>query len=112
MPEHAFTIHMKAKKGYQKGILVGQCIEYPAIIVQGKTLLDIKKEIFDGLEGYFKAFPEKLQPAIEKYAALVQDQEQREQIDRKIQKQEEILLMNEDQIGDDWQELELLAVQH
>lgn len=42
----------KISKGY-----LGQCIEFPAVIVQAKTQNELKKKMGFALEGYFKAFP-------------------------------------------------------
>jgi uncharacterized protein YrzB (UPF0473 family) len=109
---YSLTVHLRIKKGYT-GILVGQCKEFPAIIVQGKTLIDIKKEIFDGFEGYFKAFSERLEEAIEKkYLVLMESQEQKESMDKRIESQEyrmakdheRLQKLTEEQIGNEWQE--------
>jgi hypothetical protein len=110
---YALTIHIRVKKGQQKGILIGQCIEYPAVIVQGKTLFDIKREMLDGLEGYFKAFPERVEGLKERDGVLVENQEQKNQIDQRIQSQEDqmirtqAILDSQNQIGEQWQEMEI-----
>jgi predicted RNase H-like HicB family nuclease len=127
---YALTINLRIKRGYT-GILVGQCKEFPAIIVQAKTLFEIKKEIFDAFEGYFKAFPEKIQTALEKkYLILIENQEQKENMDKKIGSQEYGMVKNqeqlqklpeqqigltEQQIGNEWQETKFenfITVQH
>jgi hypothetical protein len=103
-------MHFRAKKGYT-GLLVGQCNEFPAIIVQGKTLLDLRKELLDGLNWYLKAFPQRKQEMIEKYAILIQSEEQIKQTDQKILKNEEDLQKHQEYfdqqevpITEEWQE--------
>jgi hypothetical protein len=113
---YAFTVNVRVKRGYT-GLLVGQCKEFPAVIVQGRTLLNIRSEIFDGLEGYFQAFRGENNELIEKHGVLVESQEQKEQIDEKIQKQEQNMIKQqeqleeeakyEEQIGEEWQEQKL-----
>jgi hypothetical protein len=57
MIEGEFTLNMRYKKGYT-GILIGQCIEFPFVIVEGNTPDDLFKEIAHELEVYFTTFPE------------------------------------------------------
>jgi len=112
---YAVTLHFRFKRGYT-GLLVGQSREVPAVIVQGKTLIQVRNELFDGLEGYFKAFPDKGKELIEKYGVLVTSQEHKNQIDKKIQSEEAILQKQQEQldqeileetIGVEWQERKL-----
>ena len=51
------TFTIKYGKGYT-GILVGQSVEIPGIIVQGKTLPDILEEMSEALRAYYDAFGE------------------------------------------------------
>jgi adenylate kinase len=115
---YAITVHYRIKRGYTDE-LVAQCNEFPAVIVQGKTLFDVNQEIIDGVYGYFEAFPEKVQMAIEKqYMVLIENQQQKEQIENKIQSQKrkmskdqvELEKLAEDQIGTEWQERKLEQV--
>jgi hypothetical protein len=119
---YAFTVHYKVKRGYT-GKLVAKCNEFPAIIVQGKTLYDIEKEIIDGVNGYFKAFPGKLETAIEKkYVVRIENQEQEEYFRNKIEEQQlkmaddqqQLEKLTEDQIGTEWVENkgEIITVNH
>ena len=39
-------------------MLVGQCVELPGLIVQGKTYDEIKAKMLKVLSEYFKKFPE------------------------------------------------------
>jgi hypothetical protein len=112
---YAVTLHFRFKRGYT-GLLVGQSTEVPAVIVQGKTLVQVRNELFDGLEGYFKAFPDKGKELIEKYGVLVTSQEQKNQMDEKIQNEEAVLEKYQEQldqeileksIGAEWQERKL-----
>lgn len=112
---YALTVNFRIKRGYT-GILVGQCKEFPAIIVQAKTLFDMKKEIFDAFKGYFKAFPEKIQTALEKkYLILIENQEQKDNTDKRIESQEfrmaksqeQLEKLTEQQIGNEWQETKI-----
>jgi predicted RNase H-like HicB family nuclease len=113
---YAFTIHFRVRRGYT-GSLVGQCKEFPAVIVQGKTLLDIRDELLDGLEGYLKTFSERRNEMVQKYAVLIQNADHKKQMDQKIleaeenlQKQQEDLEQQEEPIGEEWQEQELEQV--
>jgi predicted RNase H-like HicB family nuclease len=55
---YAYSLNFKIEKGYS-GVIVAQCKEFPAIIVQGKDMSEIINKAKDALTGYFKAFPEK-----------------------------------------------------
>jgi hypothetical protein len=45
------------KEGYS-GILVGQCVEYPSLIVQGKTFEELKEKMMKVISAYFGKFPD------------------------------------------------------
>jgi predicted RNase H-like HicB family nuclease len=66
MLEGEFKLNMRYKKGYS-GILVGQCIEFPFVIVQGNTPDDLFKEISHEIEVYFNTFPEEWKHFIEQH---------------------------------------------
>jgi predicted RNase H-like HicB family nuclease len=71
MPEqvYSYKLNFKVKKGYT-GDIVAQCVEFPAIIVQGKTIKEISKEANTVLFAYLKAFPEEAKIFIEKYSHI------------------------------------------
>jgi predicted RNase H-like HicB family nuclease len=51
------TVRIKYKEAEQ-GVLVGQCREFPFIIVKGKTLDDLAEQVRMHINVYFKTFPE------------------------------------------------------
>lgn len=105
---HYYKLNFRVKKGYTN-VVIAQCLQYPGIILQIKSLFDLRKKIITAIDGYFKAFPDKLDEFIEKYMVPVKDAEHKEKIDLQIEEQDKVLLeMQEayDKISHDWQELE------
>ena len=51
-------VNMKFKK-VKSELFVGQCREFPFIIVKGKAPEDLGEQIYRHLEVYFNTFPEK-----------------------------------------------------
>lgn len=95
--EMAFTFNILFKKGYS-GILVGKCLQFPNIIVQGATLHHLTKTMTSALEGYFNTFPEEGQKAMELYSVEIKNEEQQAEVEKKIQKQLERQQQLQDEI--------------
>jgi predicted RNase H-like HicB family nuclease len=119
---YAISVHYKVKRGHT-GKLVAKCNEFPAIIVQGKTLYDVEREIMEGVNGYLNTFPKRHETAIEKgYVVRIENQEQREHFENKIkaqklklaEDQQQLERLTEDQIGTEWVEnkAEIITVTH
>jgi hypothetical protein len=71
----ALTVNIRYKVGYT-GILVGQCKEFPFIIVEGTSQRDITDKIFYELGIYLATFPNEGHKALEKYGEVIQNEEQ------------------------------------
>lgn len=53
----SFAVGIKYKEA-ESGLLVGQCIEFPFIIVKGKTVNDLVEKVRTHVNVYFRTFPE------------------------------------------------------
>ena len=58
------------KEGYS-GILVGQCIELPSLIVQGKTYEELNEKMQKVLSFYFEKYPKEKERILAKYGKIV-----------------------------------------
>jgi hypothetical protein len=66
----ALTMNMRYKLGYTRR-LVGQCREFPFIIVEGKNLEELRNNLFYELEIYFNTFPKEGKKILEQYGRTV-----------------------------------------
>jgi predicted RNase H-like HicB family nuclease len=109
----AYKFHILFKKGYQDGILVAKCSEFPNVIVQGATIHHLNKAMASALDGYFKAFPEEEQKAFDlKVLEVVKDEEHKKEIDKQIEQSEIVYerLQNEleqEALSKGWKKAEL-----
>lgn len=106
---YVYSLNFKLETGYT-GDIVAQCKEFPAIIVQGKNMLEIKEKAQDVLIGYLKAFPEKKKEFL-KYSSPVKNEQQKyfssmNEIIAKYMKQFEKLPQKENK----WKQVELLTI--
>lgn len=92
-----FKINLRYRKGYTD-ILVGQCRQFPFIIVEGHTVDELVDEILYELEAYFNTFPEQGKKALEKYGKEAVDVP--EEVVAKLGKEEE---------EEGWNQKEILA---
>ena len=58
------------KEGYG-GVLVGQCVKLPGLMVQGKTYDEIKAKMLKVLSEYLKKFPEEKTKILSKHGKIV-----------------------------------------
>jgi hypothetical protein len=63
-------VHMRYRQGYS-GILVGQSIEFPFIIVQGKNVEELVHELTYETQVYFNTFPEEGEKALQKFGKII-----------------------------------------
>jgi len=68
-----YILNFKIKKGYT-GDLVAKCVEFPAIMVQGKNMSNLYKKAQKALFLYANTFPEKRKEFIEKYSTPVENE--------------------------------------
>lgn len=62
-----FATTLKYKED-ASGTLVGQCREFPFIIVKGKTLEELRKYAKRHIDVYFKTFPDEAKKKIQAHA--------------------------------------------
>jgi predicted RNase H-like HicB family nuclease len=107
---YMYSLNFKIKEGYTGSVFVAQCKEFPAIIVQGKTMSEIKKKAQDALTGYLIAFPEKKKEFL-KYSTPVKSAQQKyfktltEKIDEYLKYFEKL-----PQKENNWKQVELLTI--
>ncbi|MGC1930986.1 MAG: hypothetical protein WA667_18610 [Candidatus Nitrosopolaris sp.] len=77
----ALTVNTRYKQGYT-GVLVGQCIEVPFIIVEGKSVQELTNNVFYEFQVYFNTFPEEGKKILEKYGRIVQTEEEKQEINK------------------------------
>lgn len=87
-------LNLRYKKGYS-GILVGQCREYPFIIVEGKTLDDLTETALHELEVYLNTFKEERERFIKRFQQET------------IQESSEIRTVEREQQQEGWMEKEI-----
>jgi predicted RNase H-like HicB family nuclease len=63
---------MRYRKGYTN-VLVGQCREFPFIVIEGKTVEELRAKMTYELEAYFNTFPEQGKKATEMYGKPIEE---------------------------------------
>jgi len=69
------TFNIRYKPGYT-GVLVGQCIQFPFIIVEGKTVEELVKNVNYEMYVYFNTFPAEGKKILEQYGRVIQTEEE------------------------------------
>lgn len=59
-------------KEVAKGMLVGQCRQFPFIILKGKTINELGYQLFKHVEVYMNTFPKQGKQLLEKYGKVVE----------------------------------------
>jgi hypothetical protein len=72
------TMNIRYKQGYT-GVLVGQCRELPFIIVEGKSVEELTKNVFYEIQVYFNTFPTEGKKILEQYGRIVETEEAKQQ---------------------------------
>lgn len=73
------TFNIRYKPGYT-GVLVGQCIQFPFIIVEGKTVEELVKNVNYEMYVYFNTFPAEGKKILEQYGRVIQTEEETQKI--------------------------------
>jgi hypothetical protein len=87
MIEGTVKLNMRYRKGYSD-ILVGQCREYPFIIVEGKTIDDLTETALHELEVYLNTFKEERKRFIKRFQQKPIQENSEIGTDKKEQQQE------------------------
>lgn len=74
----SLTFNTRYKPGYT-GVLVGQCIQLPFIIVEAKTVKELAEKISHEMYVYFNTFPEEGKRILEQYGKVVETEEEKQQ---------------------------------
>jgi hypothetical protein len=74
----ALTVNIRYKQGYT-GVLVGQCRELPFIIVEGKSVEELTKNVFYEMQVYFNTFPAEGKKILEEHGKIVETEEEKQQ---------------------------------
>jgi hypothetical protein len=69
---NSVELHMNIKIT-PEGILIGQCKEFPAVIVQANSKEQLIEEMKDGVIGLYEVFPKEFAAMAAKYAKGVKD---------------------------------------
>lgn len=72
-----FKTNMRYRRG-QDDILVGQSREFPFLIVQGKTVDELVREMMHEIEVYFNTFPQERDKALERYGKTINEPQKEE----------------------------------
>jgi hypothetical protein len=75
----ALTFNIRYKPGYT-GVLVGQCIQLPFIIVEGKTVEELTNNVKYEMNVYFNTFPAEGKKILEQYGTAIQTEEETQKI--------------------------------
>ena len=73
------TFNIRYKLGYT-GVLVGQCIQLPFIIVEGKTVEELTNNVKYEMNVYFNTFPAEGKKILEQYGTTIQTEEETNKI--------------------------------
>jgi hypothetical protein len=60
-------LHMNIKIT-PEGVMIGQCEEFPAVIVQAESKYELVKEMKDGVMGLYEVFPKEFETMAKQHA--------------------------------------------
>jgi hypothetical protein len=114
MPEeqtYQYKLNFKIKKGYT-GDIVGKCMEFPAIIVQGKNMTNLYNKAQKALFLYLNTFPEKRKEFLKKYSSPIVDDLNSKVLSLNAKQLEESWNLYSKILDkqNEWKQVELLAI--
>ncbi len=71
-PDEVIELRVNMRHRLVKDLLVGQCREFPFIIVKGKSLESLREQLFKHLEVYFNTFSEEGKRVLTQFGKIVE----------------------------------------